>query len=89
MASMLIQHEVKDYQVWKKVFDSFSDLRSSNGELSNQIFRDVSDPNKLTVINKWNSLANAQKFSASPELRAAMEKAGVVGRPNVQFLDEV
>ena len=89
MASMLIQHQVKDYAAWKKVFDSAIDLRTSNGELSAQVYRDASDPNKVTTINKWNSLANAQKFAHSPELKAAMEKAGVVGAPNVSFLNEV
>jgi quinol monooxygenase YgiN len=88
MASMLIQHQVKDYAAWKKVFDSAIDLRKSNGELSAQVYRDASDPNKITTINKWNTIANAQKFAHSPELKAAMEKAGVVGAPIVSFLNE-
>ena len=88
MASMLIQHKVKDFAEWKKVFDSVAGLRAANGELSAQIFRDASDPNSLTVMNKWNSLENAQKFAHSPELKAAMEKAGVAGPPTVYFLNE-
>jgi quinol monooxygenase YgiN len=88
MASMLIQHKVKNFAEWKKVFDSSSGLRASSGELSTQIFRDSSDPNSLTVINKWNSMENAQKFAHSPELKAAMEKAGVVGAPSIHFLNE-
>lgn len=88
MASMLIQHQVKDYAAWKKVFDSAIDLRKSNGEISAQVYRDGNDPNKITTINKWNTIANAQKFAHSPELKAAMEKAGVVGAPIVSFLNE-
>ena len=88
MASMLIQHQVKDFTAWKKVFDSAIGLRTSSGELSAQVYRDSSDPNKITTLNKWNSLANAQKFAHSPELKAAMEKAGVMGAPNVSFLNE-
>ncbi len=88
MPSMIIQHKVKDYAEWKKVFDSASSLRASSGELSAQIFRDANDPNSITTINKWTSLENAQKFAHSPELMAAMEKAGVVGAPNVHFLNE-
>jgi quinol monooxygenase YgiN len=88
MASMLIQHTVKDYAEWRKVFDSAKELRTSNGELSYQIYRDSTDTNKLTIINKWNSLANAQKFAHSPELKAAMERAGVVGAPTIYFLNE-
>ncbi len=88
MASMLVQHNVKDYAAWKNVYDSVADLRASNGELSDQIYRDANDPNKLTVIFKWDSLANAQKYAQSPELKSAMEKAGVAGRPNISFLNE-
>ena len=88
MASMLIQHKVKDFAEWKTIFDSHAGLRASNGELSAQVFRDANDPNSVTVINRWNSLENAQKFSRSPELKAAMEKAGVLSAPSVFFLNE-
>lgn len=88
MASMLTQIKVKDFAEWKKVFNSGSDFRVSNGELSHQIYRDASDPNKVTTLFQWNSLANAQKFFQSPELKEAMEKAGVDGQPNVHFLNE-
>jgi quinol monooxygenase YgiN len=89
MASMLVQHNVKDFAEWKKVFDSVYDLRASNGELSDQIYRDASNPNSLTVIFKWDSLENAQQYAQSPELRAAMEQAGVEGPPSIYFLNEV
>lgn len=88
MTSMMVQHDVKDFTAWKKAYDSSIDLRTSGGEISSQIYRDASHPNKLTVINKWDSLANAQKFAHSPELKAAMEKSGVVGAPTIYFLDE-
>jgi quinol monooxygenase YgiN len=89
MAAMLIQHTVKNFGEWKKGFDSKVELRKSSGELSTQVYQDASDPNKVTVVNKWNSLANAQKFAQSPELKAAMEKAGVSGPPSISFLNEV
>ena len=85
---MLIQHTVKDYAEWKKVFDAGFGLRKSNGEISAQVYRDASDPFKITTINQWNSVDNAQKFAHSPELKAAMDKAGVVGVPAVYFLNE-
>jgi len=88
MATMLVQIKVKDFAEWKKVFESGSDLRTSNGELSHQIYNEASDPNKIIAIYKWNSLANAQKFAQSPELKAAMMEAGVQGPPNVYFLNE-
>jgi len=88
MASILITHKVKDFAEWKKFFDSKIDFRKANGELSTQIFRDNSDPNSLTVINKWNSMEHALKFAQSPELKASMEAAGVLGTPVMHFLNE-
>jgi quinol monooxygenase YgiN len=88
MATVLIQHKVNDFAEWKKVFDSAAGMRTASGELSAQVFRDASDPNSLTVINTWDSLENAQKFVHSPDLKAAMEKAGVAGAPTVFFLNE-
>jgi quinol monooxygenase YgiN len=88
MAIMFVQHRVKDYATWKNVFDSAFKMRAASGELSAQIYRDASDPNKITVVNKWDSLENAQKFVQSPDLQAAMAAAGVEGMPVVTFLNE-
>ena len=88
MAGMLVQHKVKDFSNWKKVYDSQADFRKSSGELSDQIYHDANNPNQLILVFKWNSVENAQKFAHSPELRAAMEKAGVDGAPTITFLNE-
>ena len=88
MASMLAQHHVKDFSAWKKVYYSQAGFRRSSGELSDQIYHDASDSNKLTLLFKWDSLTNAQKFAQSAELKAAMEKAGVDGVPVISFLNE-
>jgi len=88
MASMLAQHHVKDFSAWKKVYDSEAGFRHSSGELSDQIFRDASDLNKITLLFKWDSLVKAQKFAQSAELKTAMEKAGVEGAPVISFLNE-
>ena len=88
MASMLIQIKVNDFVEWKKGFDAGSSLRSSNGEISHQIYRDATNPNKVATVFQWDSLVNAQKFAQSPELKAAMERSGVEGPPTVYFLNE-
>jgi heme-degrading monooxygenase HmoA len=88
MAGMLVQNKVNEFSVWKKVYDTQAALRTSSGMVSDQIYRDASDPNQLTIVFKWDSLENAQKFAQSPELKAAMEQAGVVGRPEIKFLNE-
>jgi heme-degrading monooxygenase HmoA len=63
-------------------------VRSTNGELSEQIYRDASDPNKVTLVFKWDSLDNARRYAQSPELKAAMQNAGVESH-SVNFLNEI
>jgi quinol monooxygenase YgiN len=89
MATMLIQNKVKDYATWKKVYDSVAPLRASFGALSDQVYRDAADPTKITIIFKWDSIPNAQKWGQSPEIKAAMEKAGVEGPPSISYLTEI
>ena len=88
MVAILMQHKVEDFAKWKNVFDSALGMRTSSGELSAEVFRDQSDPNSITILNKWDSIENAQKFVQSPDLHAAMTHAGVVGMPSVTFLTE-
>jgi heme-degrading monooxygenase HmoA len=88
MASMIVQQKVKDFAEWKKVYDSASNLRVSNGGISDKIYRDANDPNSITVIFNWDSLENAQRYANSPELKEAMAEAGVLGPPNIFFLNE-
>jgi heme-degrading monooxygenase HmoA len=85
---MLIKSKVKDFQAWKKVYDEAAGLRASFGAGADQVYQDVSDPNTYFAIIEWDSLENAQKYAGSPELKAAMEKAGVVGPPAVYFLNK-
>lgn len=87
MTTMIVQHKVKDFTTWKKVYDSMKEVRASNGELSDKIYHESSDPNKLCIVFEWDSQERAKKWSRSPELRAAMEKSGVEGPPNVYFLN--
>jgi heme-degrading monooxygenase HmoA len=58
--------------------------------LENPIFhKDLVEILKVTVVYQWESIVKAQKWAGSPELKAAMEKAGVDGPPVISFLNEV
>ena len=88
MAGILIQSKVRDFAAWKKVFDSGADFRASFGGLSEQVYHDAGDPNQVVILLKWKSLAEAQKFTQSPELKEMMNKSGVEGPPVFHFLNE-
>ena len=88
MAYMFVRHSVKDYDAWKVIFDSVADLRRENGERSYQILRQGNGSNEVFALFEWDNLDNAKKYASSPELRAAMERAGVTGKPDISFLEE-
>lgn len=88
MAHLFIRHKVKDYTTWKPVFDGFIETRRASGEKSWQIWHPDNDPNNLLLLFEWDKLDNAHSFMANPELKAAMEEAGVVEAPEVYFLEE-
>jgi heme-degrading monooxygenase HmoA len=88
MAYMLVRQSVEDYEAWKSIFDSNSDLRRRNGEKSYQILRQDNGSNNLIGLFQWDSLDGARAYAASPELKAAMERAGVTGKPEILFLEE-
>jgi len=88
MPHVLIEHKVKDYAAWKVVFDGSADLRRSAGEKSYHIFLPNGNGNDLTLLFEWSGLKEAEKFYASLELKSAMQRAGVVEEPKIQFLTE-
>jgi hypothetical protein len=88
MPYMLVQHKVENFAKWKAVFDSKLDLRQMNGEKSAQILHDADDHNSLTLLFEWDTLENARQYAQNPDLKAAMQEAGVTGPPDIAFLNE-
>jgi len=86
--TLIVKHRVANFETWKAVFDSMQSLRSKHGWVSHQVLRDATDPNLVTIINRVGSAEQAKAYGGSPELRSAMEKGGVLGLPEIQFLDD-
>jgi ABC-type sugar transport system substrate-binding protein len=82
---MFVRHEVADYGVWRKSFDAFAPTQRKMGVIYKAVYRSADDPNDVTVIHDFHSLQAAKAFAASAELKAAMEKAGVKGAPQIWF----
>ncbi|MFB3093132.1 MAG: cyclase [Dehalococcoidia bacterium] len=89
MASMFIKHRVADYARWKPVFDEHEPLRIEYGTVGHSLHRDADDPNVIIIAFRVNDLNRAKEFAGSEELRSAMERAGVLGPPEIWFADDV
>ncbi len=80
---------VKDFAEWKKGFDAHLEQRKAGGEVAFRVFRNADDPNTLTVLTEHESLEQLQAFLNSPELKLAMEQAGITKMGTMLFLEEV
>jgi heme-degrading monooxygenase HmoA len=88
MKYVLIIHQVKDYLIWKAVFDQASIIRKEAGEISYQILKYENDADKIVHFSVWNSLDNAKHFFESPKLIQIRQDAGVES-PTFIYLEEL
>jgi len=82
-ARLFVHHEVADYGAWRKVFDGFAPTQKKLGVIDSAVYQTAGNANDVTVIHDFHSPEAAKAFVASPELKAAMEKAGVKGAPQI------
>jgi len=80
-----VRHEVNDYTAWRKVYNEFNATRRKLGVVNQAVYRTVDNGNDITVIHDFKSMEQAKAFVASPDLKAAMDKAGVKGAPQIWF----
>ena len=86
MTHVLVRHNVADFAKWKPVYDAHLAARQKAGLLEKNLLRSVDNPNEVVLLFEAEDLKRAQTFAESTELREAMQKAGVVGKPDILFL---
>jgi quinol monooxygenase YgiN len=89
MMHVLVRHKVSDYNSWKDAFDAHLSTRKRAGETGFRVFHNADDPREVVLLLDWESMEGARKFMTSEDLRNAMAKAGVVGVPEVHYLEDV
>jgi heme-degrading monooxygenase HmoA len=89
MAYVLVHSKVEDYNKWKPMYDDNANIRRAAGSKGSTIFRSKDDSNEVVILLEWDNFENARKFANSTELRERMQQAGVIGKPEILFLDEI
>lgn len=80
-----VRHDVKDYAKWRPVFDADSTNRKAAGGMDLVVGQNADNANSLLVVVKVSDLAKARAMMADPKLKAAMDKGGVIGKPDITF----
>lgn len=89
MPTILIRHRVANYDEWRPHYDAHAKTRTSQGEQGARVFQTADNPNDVVIMFEWDSMENATRFIDSEDLREVMADAGVVGKPEITYLDEV
>lgn len=83
---MQVTHEVKDYATWRKGFEADKANREKAGIHLAAIYTAADNYNMVTVVCEVPNVNVAQSFINAPELKTAMEKAGVISKPEVKIV---
>ena len=88
MPYLHVQFKVQTYQGWREVFDENAGLRQEFGCQSETVFVNAANENEVTILLGFDTVGEAQTFSQSPELREAMQRAGVIPPPQLTIVEE-
>jgi hypothetical protein len=86
MASMAVQLTIGDYAKWRPTFEKFKHLRTAAGLRGERVYRDTNRENEVLVWGDTDDVAKVRQALAGPEMRAAMQEAGVVGPPKIHVV---
>ena len=83
--SLTIHLKVKDYAAWRTGYDGREKSRLSAGITNGRVFRNAQDPNDVVILQDVADVAKARNWYSSDDMKAALQKNGVVGTPSVRF----
>ena len=87
MNYVLARHKVADFAKWKSAYDAHADARKAAGLKELHVLHSIDNPNEVVALFAVDDLKKAQAFAASADLREAMQKSGVIDKPDIWFLN--
>ena len=60
--SMFTRSKVKDFGVWKELFDSSTDFTKQHGVIASNVLCDLDDPNLVIVHHQFDDAGKARAF---------------------------
>ncbi|HMK05817.1 MAG TPA: hypothetical protein VK489_16565 [Ferruginibacter sp.] len=83
---LTVMHKVANFDKWLPAYEGHDSARRANGLRNYIVGRGLKDSNMVFIAMFVDDTARAKAFGASPDLKNAMKKAGVVGMPTSEML---
>ena len=88
MNYVLIKHKVADFDPWKSAYDEHEGTRQTMGLKEVHLLRERGNPNLVVLLFHAADPERATAFIQSEDLKSIMKKAGVMGMPEILFLND-
>jgi hypothetical protein len=83
--NLTLHFKVKDFNAWRTGYNGSEKGRVSAGITNGRVFRNADDPNEVVVLQDVSDVVKARTWLGSEDLKAAMQKSGVIGSPSIRF----
>ena len=83
--NLTLHFKVKDFNEWRTGYDGHEKNRPSAGITNGRVFRSAEDPNEVVVLQDVADVAKARTWLGSDDMKATMQKSGVLGSPSIRF----
>ena len=84
---MIVKHKVADFTKWLPLFEGHDSVRVRYGLHNFIVARGVKDSNMVMIVCRMDDFEKAKAFGALPDLKEVMKKGGVIGAPEITYLD--
>jgi hypothetical protein len=89
MIFIYVRQTIGNLDRCKEAFDSQLAARQAGGATAECVLlRNADDPQEIIVLMSWRDLRQARLFAQSVSWQIALQQMGVVGLPEVLFLEE-
>jgi hypothetical protein len=83
--NLTLHFKVKDFNAWRTSYNGNEKGRAAAGITNGRVFRGADDQNEVIVLQDVADVAKARTWLGSEDLKAAMQKSGVIGSPSIRF----
>jgi hypothetical protein len=85
---VLLRHKIGEFSRWQAYYDSHAPARRKAGAREIFLLRNLNDPKEIFLLCQVDDVGKAEEFMASDDLHDTMRQAGVVGNPDIYYLEK-
>jgi hypothetical protein len=87
MATVILNHRVKDYSCWKALYDTDKPRRNQAGLTDMAIGQKAGDPGMVYIIWLAKDPSILVKMMSDPDHQKSMQNSGVISSPQLTIIE--